>query len=114
MTEKEIRQSIKKELSAGADSVLAEDLIDEYLRLRKLRNQLDRDISARGVSFHTVSSTGVPVQKQNPSLKDRLAVSRQMTAVLNCLGLGAEDKLASEETPLGRAEQKGRELSADL
>jgi hypothetical protein len=92
VTEREFRRSMKNKLPMGTDSVMAEDLIDEYLRLRKLRNQLDKDIGIRGISFQTVSSTGVPVQRQNPSLKDRLNISRQMTTILAQLGLtGTEE-----------------------
>ena len=46
-----------------------------------------QDIKTRGVSYETLSASGVPIMKQNQSIKDLVAVEKQMLSILKEMGL---------------------------
>lgn len=63
------------------------DMISDYMSLWTLKNKLQADIRRRGVSYTTKSSSGVDIVKQNQSVKDLVAVNKQMLSLLDRLGL---------------------------
>lgn len=63
------------------------DLINDYMSLWTLKNKLQADIRKRGVSYTSKSAQGVDIVKQNQSVKDLVAVNKQMISLLDRLGL---------------------------
>lgn len=87
----DIKASLEEQLHAkGADVACFMDLVDDYMRLWKIKNQLANDISKRGVVYDDLSSVGVPMKKNNQSVKEIVNVNRQMLSLLEKLGLSTE------------------------
>lgn len=88
---KEEEASLRKQLKdKGADVAFFEDLVSDYMDLWDTKNELTKDIKARGVNYDDVSSVGVMMKKSNPSIKERFMVHRQMVMILDKLGLKAD------------------------
>lgn len=84
----EIRESLQAQLRGkGAAQPHFLDLTEDYLRLWDVKEALVEDIRKRGVSYTDYSSTGVPMQKNNPSVKELHGTNRQMLSILKELGL---------------------------
>ncbi len=96
-TQKEVRESLLAQLEAqGASNEHFVDLIKDYMSLWKIKNKLVRDINKRGVTYKDVSSVGVEMQKNNPSVKELVMVNRQMLSILEKLGLSTENVNAGD------------------
>ena len=55
------------------------DLIDDYMALYDIKKKLKTDIKKRGVSYEAQSASGkATIIKQNQSVKDLVAVNKQM------------------------------------
>lgn len=94
-TKKESRANVKKALASqmagrGIGGKHYEDLVDDYMSLWDIKVLLIADIKGRGVVYKDVSSVGVEMTKNNPSVKELVGVNRQMLAILKELGLKAE------------------------
>lgn len=84
---KGIRKNLIEQLKAkGADLTLYEDMIDDYMRLWDLKELLIKDIAANGLTKMYGS-----VMKENPSPKQLPIVNRQMLALLQQLGISADN-----------------------
>lgn len=74
------------------------DLLDDYMALYDIKKQLKADIKKRGVSYETTSASGQAViVKQNQSVKDLVAVNKQMLMILDKMGLTTEKTIKGEE-----------------
>lgn len=74
------------------------DLIDDYMALYDIKKQLKTDIRKRGVSYETESASGkATIVKQNQSIKDLVAVNKQMLMILDKLGLTTEKTIRDDE-----------------
>lgn len=63
------------------------DLIDDYMALYDIKKKLKTDIKKRGVSYEAQSASGkATIIKQNQSVKDLVAVNKQMLMILDKLG----------------------------
>lgn len=85
---KKIKEAMLAQLEAaggGADHYM--DILEDYMSLWATKNALVKDIKARGVVYQDMSSVGVPMQKNNPSVKELVMVNRQMLSILKELGL---------------------------
>lgn len=92
-----IKESLIKQLKVkGANVAHFEDLINDYLFLYDTKKLLQKDIKKRGVSYETTSASGYPITKQNQSVKDLVAVEKQMTALLKELGLTTDAPTGEE------------------
>lgn len=88
LNKSQIRKSLTEQLNEmGAKVAHFEDLINDYLALYDVKNQLIKDIKDRGVTYTDYSAAGVAMQKNNPSTKDLVSVNRQMLAILKDLGV---------------------------
>ena len=97
ISKEKIRNSLIKQLEVkGAKVAHFEDLINDYLFLFDTKKLLQKDIKMRGVAYQTRSASGVPITKQNQSVKDLVAVEKQMVSLLKELGL-TTDALTGEE-----------------
>ncbi len=96
-TETQIRVSLYAQLQAKeADVPHFADLVEEYMDFWKLEKKLEADIKKRGINYEERMSTGVSKIVNNPSVKDKVAVSKQKQAILEKLGITI-DKLVSAD-----------------
>nr|DAZ49022.1 MAG TPA: terminase small subunit [Caudoviricetes sp.] len=87
-TKAQIKDSLIKQLETkGANVAHFIDLIYDYLELYDTKKKLQTDIKKRGVSYETTSASGYEIIKQNQSVKDVVAVEKQMLSILKEMGL---------------------------
>lgn len=83
-----IRRDLLDQLKAkGADVLIFRDLIDRYIYFRRLEIEMQRDVSERGLSYLSVSSTGKEYVKDNPSIKNAIMYNKQCLEILKQLDL---------------------------
>lgn len=63
------------------------DLVDYYMRLYDVKNELLTDIASRGAKVEVVTASGSRNIKTNDSVGDLLRVSMQMLKIADSLGL---------------------------
>ncbi len=92
-----IKESLIKQLEVkGANVPHFNDMICDYMILYDTKKALQKDIKKRGVSFETTSASGFQIIKQNQSVKDLVAVEKQMQSMLKELGLTTDKPTGSE------------------
>lgn len=92
ITRNSIEKSLKEELKKlDKTSNFYMDLVADYMKLWDLKEQLFADIERRGVVYKDKSSTGVEMQKNNPSTKEVLMVNRQMLQIIKEIGFSEVD-----------------------
>jgi phage terminase small subunit len=82
---------IEQLILKGADVACFVDLIDKYMELWDIDRLLDKDIKERGIIVETPSSVGVMTVKRNPSIKEKVAVNRQMLSILKQLQINTQE-----------------------
>lgn len=88
ITESSLRESLYKQLEdAGAKVDHYVDLVEDYLKFRRLKVKLLADIKKRGATYQEETSTHVLVWKSNPAVKELAAVNRQMLQILREMDL---------------------------
>lgn len=75
--------------SKGAHEDAYIDLVNDYMSMWQIKNQLISDINARGVQVKTFNSHGQEVYKKNDSIVELPKYNSQMLKLLNDLGLSA-------------------------
>ena len=91
---KSVREQLEKK---EADISVFNDLLDDYMALYDIKKLLKTDIKKRGVSYETTSASGnATIIKQNQSVKDLVAVNKQMLMILDKLGLTTEKTIKDE------------------
>lgn len=95
----DILESLKSQLKKkNADISVFNDLLDDYMSLYSIKKKLAADIRKRGVSYETESASGkAKIVKQNQSIKDLVAVNKQMLMILDKLGLTTEKTIKESE-----------------
>ncbi|SHJ87472.1 Phage terminase, small subunit [Hespellia stercorisuis DSM 15480] len=89
-----ISQLKKKE----ADISVFLDLIDDYMSLYDIKKKLKADIKKRGVAYESTSASGkATITKQNQSVKDLVAVNKQMLMILDKLGLTTDKTIKDDD-----------------
>lgn len=71
--------------SSGNLNAFTQDLVEKYISFWKVDRKLMADINRRGVTYEDKSSSGYMMRKQNPSIKDKVLVNRQMLQILQQL-----------------------------
>lgn len=95
-TKSEIKDSLELQLKKkGADIACFNDLIRDYMDMYDVKTKLKKDIKKRGVSYETTSASGYSITKQNQSVKDLVAINKQMLMILKELKLTTEDAAGS-------------------
>ncbi|HBC98697.1 MAG TPA: hypothetical protein DC053_03830 [Lachnoclostridium sp.] len=74
-----------------------EDLICDYMNLYDIKKALQKDIKSRGVAYDATSASGYTITKQNQSVKDLVAVGKQMLLILDKLGLTTSEILPESD-----------------
>lgn len=96
-TEAQIRASLYEQLSAKEANVPHfADLVEEYMDFWRIEKKLEADIKKRGINYEETLSTGVVKTVNNPSVKDKVAVSKQKQGILEKLGI-SPDKYISPD-----------------
>ena len=95
------RQSIEYSLmeqlaTMGANQSHFSDLVNDYMGMWDVKNALFDDIKLRGVTYKDLSSVGISMQKNNPSVKELVTVNKQMLSVLKELGLSTANARSGE------------------
>ncbi len=95
----DILESLKSQLKKkNADISVFNDLIADYMSLYDIKKKLATDIRKRGVSYETESASGkAKIIKQNQSIKDLVAVNKQMLMILDKLGLTTKETIKESE-----------------
>lgn len=94
INEKTIRRDLLRQLeTAGKATHTNIDRVEEYLRQRRIAMELYEDIEKRGAVFQDYDARGNLVWKDNTSVKQVLAVSKEMTSILKALDLNAPPDL---------------------
>lgn len=84
----QVKKSLIEQLELrGAKLPFFESLIEDYMTLWKIADDLKADIKTRGVVYKDFSSVGVEMMKNNPSTKELVMVNKQMTSLLKELDL---------------------------
>lgn len=94
----DILKSLQEQLEKKeADISVFSDLLDDYMSLYDIKKKLKSDIKKRGVSYETPSASGkTMIIKQNQSVKDLVAVNKQMLMILDKLGLTTEKTIKDD------------------
>ena len=97
-TRSKIKESLELQLAKkGADIECFQDLLCDYMALYYIKKLLNQDIKKRGVSYETSSASGYKIVKQNQSVKDLVAVNKQMLLILEKLKLTTDMDCTDEE-----------------
>jgi uncharacterized protein YbaP (TraB family) len=98
---KDILESLQEQLAMkGASLDHYVDLLNDYMTLWDTKNALSTDIKKRGVVYKDVSSVGVEMWKNNPSVKELVMVNRQMLTILKELKLSTDEMGGGDEDDL--------------
>ena len=94
----DILESLREQLrKKEADISVFSDLLDDYMALYDIKKKLKTDIKKRGVSYETTSASGkATIVKQNQSVKDLVAVSKQMLTILDKLELTTDKTIKDD------------------
>ena len=84
----------------GADLDHFNDLVGDYMRFWDIKTKLYKDIKKRGVMFTDNSSVGVPMQKNNPSVKELTSVNKQMLTILEKLDINTKNVMSDKDEEL--------------
>lgn len=85
-----IKKNLLSQLkSKGAHEDAYIDLVNDYMSMWLIKNQLIMDITTRGVQVKTFNSQGQEVYKKNDSIVELPKYNSQMLKLLNDLGLSA-------------------------
>ena len=76
------------------------DLVEDYMKLWDVKVLLQKDIKRRGVSFRTPSASGSMIEKQNPSTKELVMVTKQMLSMLKELNLTTDEMVGDTDDQL--------------
>lgn len=92
-------ESLKEQLrKKQADISVFNDLLDDYMTLYDVKKKLKTDIKKRGVTYETMSASGkAKIVKQNQSVKDLVAVNKQMLMILDKLELTTKETIKGDD-----------------
>jgi len=89
-----MRESLLEQLKLkGNDTVYFVDLVDDYMRLWKVKELLDADINERGVQVEYFNGANQRGYKKNDSVGELLKCNQQMIKLLDKLGLKVNTEL---------------------
>jgi len=101
MKKQDVQKDLLKQLEMKkSNSNYFIDLVNDYMQFWDIKTDLFKDVKKRGVMFTDVSSTGIPMQKNNPSVKEIVGVNKQMLVLLEKLDLTTKNMISGEELDL--------------
>lgn len=91
-----IKKSLLKQLkSRGNVSDFYIDLVNDYISMWEIKNQLIEDIKVRGVSVPYQNGANQHGAKKNDSIRELTTINRQMLVILRDLGIKAQEEAGS-------------------
>ena len=69
-----------------------DDMVEDYIFLVRLKEELQEDISIKGIRYKTMTGNGYMTDKPNESVQNLLKVNAQMLKILQDLDLKAPDE----------------------
>lgn len=83
-----VKNSLLKQLKdRGADVAHFKDLVEDYVALQEIKNDLKQNIEEVGTVYFTHNTQGDTIQKTNPSIRELVGINRQMLNILKQLDL---------------------------
>ena len=83
-----IKEDLKKQLSdLQKIGKYYDDLVDEYMYLRTVRQKLKKDIKEKGVRYSFINGNGKEQEKPNESIANLIKVEQIMLKIINDLGI---------------------------
>lgn len=98
---KSIKESLIKQLvnkGANVDHFLI--LIDDYINYYEREKIAQKDVKTRGHIVKAKSSSGIIIEKDNPSIKTAINCNKQKLAIIKQLGLTVENTVSDEDDEL--------------
>ena len=94
---RELKKSLLDQLKEnGNEKDFFVDLVEDYMRLWVIKNQLNDDIETRGVVTTYKNGANQYGQKRNDSIADLLKVNSQMLKILQQLEIKATPTIAED------------------
>lgn len=88
-----IKEDLKEQLlSQNKFGKQFEDMIEDYVFLVKLKEELQNDIKTKGLRYTSITGNGYLTEKANESVQNLLKVNGQMLKILQDLELKAPDE----------------------
>lgn len=88
-----IKEDLKEQLlSQNKFGKQFEDMIEDYVFLVKLKEELQNDIKTKGLRYTSFTGNGYLTEKANESVQNLLKVNGQMLKILQDLELKAPDE----------------------
>lgn len=88
-----IREDLKNQLiSQNKFGKQFDDMIEDYIFLVKLKEELQHDISVNGIRYEAKTGNGYKTDKPNESVQNLLKVNAQMLKILQDLELKAPEE----------------------
>ena len=73
-----------------------DDMVEDYIFLVRLKEELQEDISIKGIRYETMTGNGYMTDKPNESVQNLLKVNAQMLKILQDLDLKTPDEESKE------------------
>lgn len=95
--EQNLRKSLKDQLKRkGAKEYHFEKLVDDYISLFGIKEELKKDIEEHGIRVTAFSAKGIPMEKINPAVTEITKVSTQMLKILDKLGISPDANISGD------------------
>lgn len=87
-TLKSIKEDLKKQLlSQNKTGKYYEDLVEDYIFLKQLKDKMKKDIKDKGIRIETINGNGFSTSKPNESCTNIIKVNAQMLKILSELNI---------------------------
>lgn len=94
-----IREDLKTQLLAQSKfGKQFDDMIEDYIFLVKLKEDLQLDIKLNGLRYQSMTGNGFAISKPNESVQNLLKVNAQMLKILQDLELKSPDEEGGEKS----------------
>ena len=101
ISQEQIRNSLLEQLeSRGINTSVYIDLINDYMALWVVKQNLIKDISQRGVNIEYKNGENQYGTKQNDSVLNLIKVNNQMLKILSELGLKGAEQIGDVDDEL--------------
>ena len=87
-----VKKSLLEQLKEkNADTDFFIGLVEDYFWYDTQERAMHKDIKERGLTIKTIGSSGIPIMKENPSVKSAVNYNKQKLAIIKQLGLNVDN-----------------------
>lgn len=87
-----VKKSLLEQLEEkGANTDFFIGLVEDYFWYDTQERAMHKDIKERGLNIKVIGSSGIPITKENPSIKNAMNYNKQKLAIIKQLGLTVEN-----------------------